>query len=481
MVLQQNKTVPVWGVAQPGELISVKIGRQIKRTIANKNGKWQILLEPVPIGKTYEMVISGKNTIRLTNVAVGEVWVCSGQSNMSWPLNRSRGGSRFIKDSKNYPGLRRFDVVRTIHKKPQEDVKGIWYQGKKKIWRFSAVCYHFGLKLHKKLRVPVGLIHASWGGTGAAAWTPMRILKSQRAFYPILARQKKWEKRGYKIGRWRYWKRYRRWRRAVKRARRRGRRIPRRPRRYRKRWHNNSPSALYNGMIHPLIPFAIRGVAWYQGESNVPRAYQYRKLFPALIKSWRARWGQGNFPFIFVQLPPYRYRGLKTSAYNELVEAQTMTLMRVKNTAMAITNDLGSLYNLHFRRKHKVGKRLATTALGSVYKKRKVYSGPIYVSMKIKKNKAFVYFRHSGSGLTSKKGRRLRYFMIAGEDKRFFRAKAKVNGRNTVVVWSKRVPNPVAVRLAWRDYMRPNLFNKEGLPASSFRTDKWKGITEGKF
>jgi sialate O-acetylesterase len=228
-------------------------------------------------------------------------------------------------------------------------------------------------------------------------------------------------------------------------------------------------------MIHPLVPFRIRGAIWYQGESNRRRAYQYRKLFPTLIRFWRQVWDQGNFPFYFVQLAPYRYDDPDGSDSAELREAQLMTLS-LPNTGMAVTMDIGNPGDIHPKNKQDVGKRLALWALAKTYgKKGIVHSGPIYRSMKVKGDKIYLSFRHTGSGLMVK-GDSLTHFKVAGKDKIFVDARAVIEG-NSIKVWSEGVPAPVAVRYAWTNAAEPNLFNKEGLPASSFRTDDWPGVT----
>jgi len=227
-------------------------------------------------------------------------------------------------------------------------------------------------------------------------------------------------------------------------------------------------------MIAPVIPYAIKGAIWYQGESNVSRAYQYRKLFPAMIKNWRKDWKQGDFPFYYVQIAPYNYG--KKRASEELREAQRLTLA-LKNTGMAVTMDIGNPKNIHPKNKLDVGKRLALWALAKDYGKKKiVYSGPLYRSMKKQGDKIRLYFNHTGSGLTTKDGKELTHFTIAGEDKNFVPAKAAIDGK-TIIVSSEDVKKPVAVRYAWSNAAQPNLANKEGLPASSFRTDKWPGKT----
>jgi sialate O-acetylesterase len=305
---------------------------------------------------------------------------------------------------------------------------------------FSAVAYYFGRCLHKELGVPLGLLNTSYGGTLCEAWTSLEALQGKADFQPILERRQD----------------------AVT---------------------NNKPgpnyaARLYNAMLAPLIPYAIRGAIWYQGESNVPHAFQYRKLFPTMIQDWRRVWGQGDFPFLFVQLAPFRYSGRDIKDCAELWEAQLKTLS-VPQTGMAVTMDIGDVRDIHPKNKQEVGRRLALWALAKTYGKDMVHSGPLYRSMKIEGDKIRLAFDHIGGGLISRDGQPLADFTVAGEDQQFLPATAVIDG-NEVVVHSQAVQAPAAVRFAWYDSAQPNLANKEGLPASPFRTDDWPAVTAGK-
>jgi len=478
MVLQRDKKASVWGWAEPGEEVMVSVNwRSMKWAVtADKNGKWKFEMKSPKAGGPYEMTISGKNTITIKNILVGEVWVCSGQSNMAMSVGSSANAEWKIAAA-NYPKIRLFTVGRNVAEQPQSDCEGSWTLcSPETIRSFSAVAYYFGRELHKKLDVPVGLIHTSWGGTPAEAWTRREILEKDEDFAPILKRYADAVAR-YPQAKTEHEQKVAQWKEVVKKARAEGKEPPRQPRAPLGPGHYRSPSGLYNAMIAPLIPHAIQGAIWYQGEANVGRAYQYRKLFPAMIKNWRNDWGQGNFPFLFVQLPNFRAVNPEPadSALAELREAQLMTLA-LPNTGMAVIIDIGEADNIHPKNKQDVGKRLALWALARNYRKKLVYSGPIYKSMKVEGNKIVLQFDSVGGGLVAGRGRALKGFAIAGADRKFVWADAKIVG-DGVVVSCDEVSEPVAVRYAWADNPVCNLYNKEGLPASPFRTDDWPGIT----
>ncbi|NQU20654.1 MAG: sialate O-acetylesterase [Candidatus Nealsonbacteria bacterium] len=429
MVLQQGGEVPVWGWAEPGEMVAVTIAEQSVTAKADKDGRWQAKLANLKPGEPFEMVVTGAagSKVTLKNLLAGEVWVCSGQSNMAWTLARAKDAETEIAAAK-YPRIRLFQVKRAKADTPQSDCEGQWQEcTPATATGFSAVAYFFGRHLHKELDTPVGLIDSTWGGTPAELWTRREVLDADETLKPLAARG----------------------------------------------------STLYNGMIAPLIPYAIRGAIWYQGESNCSRAFQYRALFPAMIANWRADWAQGDFPFGFVQLAPYRYGKLDPACCAELWEAQLMTLNSSPNTGMAVTTDIGNVKNIHPTNKQDVGRRLGLWALATVHDKELVYSGPIYKSMKIDGDKARLEFDHVGGGLISRDGQPLTHFTIAGADNKFHPATAEIDGA-TIVVGSDQVGKPTAVRFGWTDTAEPNLCNKEGLPASPFRTDDLPGVTQPK-
>lgn len=439
VVLQRQQAVPVWGWADPGEEITVACAGQTASCKAGADGRWRVALAPLAEPGPHELVVSGKaSTLRLKDVLVGEVWVCSGQSNMQWTVSASANAQEEAAAA-NYPKIRMFTVQRRTAETPQDDCTGTWAVcDPQTVPQFSAVGYFFARHLHRELNVPVGMINSSWGGTPAESWISRKALESVPALRPLLER---WEKNPDKKTPWR-------------------------------------PACLYNGMIAPLVPYAMRGAIWYQGESNVGRAYQYRILMPLLIADWRRAWGQGDFPFGMVQLAPYRYGPAGEIACAELREAQTLTMQNTPNVGMAVTMDIGNPKDIHPKNKQEVGRRLGLWALAKVYGRDLIYSGPIYKSMTVEGNKVRISFDHCGSGLATRDGKPPSHFAVAGADQKFYPAQATLDG-NTVVVHSPQVSQPVAVRYAWKDDAEPNLMNREGLPASPFRTDQWKGVTEG--
>ena len=478
MVLQQGGKVSIWGWAEPGEEVTVGVSwRSMKFAVkADKDGKWSFRLNPPKGDGPFEMTFTGKNSITIKNILAGEVWVCSGQSNMQMSVQSSASAEQEIAEA-NYPKIRLFSVTRKVADKPQPDCEGSWTEcSPKTVPDFSAVAYFFGRELHKQLKVPVGLIHTSWGGTPAESWTRREVLESDADFAPILKRYDD-AVTNYPQAKKEYEQKLAEWKQAVEKAKAEGTNPPGRPGEPFGPGHYQSPSGLYNAMIAPLIPYGIQGAIWYQGESNAGRAYQYRKLFPAMIENWRKDWGVGKFSFLFVQLANF----MKTkpepdeSSWAELREAQSMTLS-LPMTGMAVIIDIGDADDIHPKNKQDVGKRLALWALAQQYGKKLVYSGPIYKSMKIDGSSIILSFDHVGGGLVAKSEEQLKGFAIAGADRKFVWADAKIKG-NTVVVSSDKVPEPAAVRYAWADNPVCNLYNKEDLPASPFRTDDWPGIT----
>ncbi|MBN2293130.1 MAG: sialate O-acetylesterase [Pirellulales bacterium] len=446
MVLQRNRPVPLWGWDKPGDEVTVAIAGQTAKAKANDKGRWQVELAPMEAGGPFELVISNsagdKKTIK--DVLVGEVWVCSGQSNMAMTVGRCNNANEEIKNA-NHPKLRMFMVQREVAFAPKDNCTGDWTVcSPDTVGGYTAAGYFFGRDLLKDLKVPIGLINTSWGGTPSEAWTSRKALESKPSLKPLLDRWDKMAKAGGKA-----------------------------------KNNPHRPANLFNGMIAPIVPYGIQGAIWYQGESNVSRAYQYRTIFPTMIENWRQIWGQGEFPFGFVQLAPFRYGKADPACCAELWEAQLLTLKNYPNIGMAVITDIGNIKDIHPKNKQDVGARLALWAKAKVYGKRDVvYSGPIYESMTIEGNKIRLRFDHVDGGLSTRDGKAPSHFTIAGDDKKFHPAEAKIDG-DTIVVQSPAVAKPVAARFAWRDDAEPNLTNKSGLPASPFRTDKWKGLTVG--
>jgi len=628
MVLQQGVKVRIWGTAKPGERVTVTFNNHSSSTVANTQEKWEVLLGPLKAGGPFDLTVKGDNILTVKNVLVGEIWLCSGQSNMEWPLINTFNGDDTVAHA-NFPEIRLFTVEKHTSTTPLTDVEGHWVvTTPDEAARFSAVGYFFGRELYQRLKVPVGLIHSSWGGTPAEAWTSTDALSSVPELKPIRDRYQQsmnalpqtreayarvlaaWEEKnlyldsgnkgealgyadpktatadwtmmelpkqfetagllidgavwfrrvvevpetwsgkdlvlnmppiddydttyfnGTKIGSigretpnsymvsrnyvvpgalvhaganviavrvfdsageggfsrggkfslgpstagdtdlislrgdWQY---------KVELA-----LEPKHP-----DWgsrpdavgvnNQNNPSVLYNAMIAPVVPFAIRGVIWYQGESNAGRAYQYRTLFPLMIRNWRTAWGR-QFPFYFVQLANWHAHKAEPdeSDWAELREAQTMTL-REPQTGMAVIIDIGDEVELHPRNKLDVGRRLAAWALADTYGQKVVPSGPLFDRFTIEGDKIRIKFKYA-AGLKTSDGGPVKGFAIAGEDHHFVWADARIDG-DTVVVSSSQVAKPVAVRYGCADNPLVNLYNQAGLPASPFRTDDWPGIT----
>ena len=379
MVLQHEMNVPVWGWADSGEKVIVKIGDSVAETIATAEGKWKVRLGPLDAGGPYEMVISGNNTIRIKDILVGEVWVCSGQSNMAMEVRSCLNAEEVI-SAANFPEIRHFQVKRTKALHPMEAVSPLtersasWLNtweicDPSTVGHFSGTAYFFALELYKKRNIPLGIIHASWGGTTAEAWTPRDTLMNDQELKDILEEWPDYNNDEEWLA-----LEYQEFVQEVKKARLEGREDP---------LYFNQPSVLYNGIIAPIIPFGIRGVLWYQGESNAYRAYQYRDLFPAMITQWRKKWAQGDFPFLFVQLANYHF---EPQVFPELREAQSMAL-NLPHTAMAVAIDIGDSADIHPGNKQEVGRRLSLAAQKIAYGEDIVFSGPMFRKMLIEGGK----------------------------------------------------------------------------------------------
>lgn len=611
MVLQRNKEIPVWGWADANEKVEVHFNKQTKTTQADKNGKWTIKLTAEKAGGPFELIIKGKNKIIIKDVLVGEVWICSGQSNMEFQVSKTKNAEKEIADS-NYPIIRHFGVAQDLSGKPKDDLKaGKWeISSKETVGNFTAVGYFFVKKLYAELKIPIGIINTSWGGTNVETWTSREAFQKIDDFKTMIAevptlnidsisklyaksmkeRVEKiqgtpvstaneisfkessfndsswgelnvpglWENQslgdldgvvwmrktitlsaediknkavlslskiddedityvnGIEVGKNTQW--------DVK-------RVYEIPTSILKegtntiairivdnsggggiygdvadlkltlgtkiipldgKWKykvivvktslspNSYPSLLYNAMVNPLVPFAIQGVLWYQGEANVWRANQYKKAFPLMITDWRTKFKQGDFPFYFVQLSTFNEQNGNSkvgSRWAELREAQLETL-KLPNTGMAVTTDIGNAKDIHPTNKQDVGLRLAAIALNNVYSEKQIYSGPTYKAQKVEGDKIILTFDNIGSGLsTSDNSQNVKGFEIAGADKVFHSAKAIIKN-NTIIVSSENVKNPLAVHYGWADDdTEINLYNKEKFPASPFRTDNWEMIT----
>lgn len=474
MVLQQQSSVALWGWAPPGERITISPGWTTKpvTVAANNEGKWLAYVKTGKAGGPYTIHFSGPAVVEVKNVLLGEVWLASGQSNMEFFIGKTPNPSytgvtnysEVIKDAE-YPAVRQIDVPNKVADGPQEDFRGHWKMATvRTIDTFSAVAYFFAKEIHKATGYPVGIINATWGGTPAESWTSKEVLQSDTDLKVILERYQK-AVENFPVENEKYRQALEKWRADTSQKKGGAPAAPIGP------THNKSPYKLYNGMIVPIQPYTLKGVIWYQGESNADRAWQYRKLFPALIANWRSDWKAPKLPFYFVQISPHR------SQPPEIRDAQLYVYRHTPFTGMAVTTDNGDSLDIHPRNKELVGKRLSLWALHNQYGRKDILvSGPLYKSMKIEGNKIRIFFDHS-EGLQAKDGQ-LTEFRVAGADQNFVPATAIVEG-NTIVVWNESISKPRAVRFAWRNIPRPNLYNKAGLPASPFRTDGWKLRTEG--
>jgi len=477
MVLQRDMPLRIWGDADPGEMVTVSLTGREKNTVADRSGKWMVTMGPLaPSEKPLELRISGKNQIVFQDVLVGDVWLCAGQSNMMWPLGKAENAVEALSTA-DHPGLRFFKVDGRVALDPAPDCAGKWNicsPDSKPLRAFSATAYFFGREIHSSQKVPIGLIGSYWGGSPVQAWTSANGLRSEPIARNYVAELEKtkadlgdlklayqtktlpdwesdlaaWKARGLKSGK------------------------PRKP--VVPDQNFRLPTVLFNGMIHPLVRFGIKGVIWYQGEGNAEgpanagKGREYARLFAALIKDWRTHWDEGSFPFLFVQLPGYNFPG---DEWVQVRESQHRVLA-LPNTGMAVTIDIGEKSNIHPKNKMDVGARLAAVARKIVYGEDIAYSGPTFLKMESANGKAVLSFGHSEGGLTTKPpGGRLGAFEVAGQDGVFTVAQATIVG-DAVVVSSARVPDPVAVRYAWSAWPDPpaNLYNHAGFPAVPFHT-----------
>ncbi len=468
MVLRQNTSANVWGWAEPGEEVAVTLDAVTARVVTAHDGHWQVHLDGLAASEHREMTVRGKNVLTVHNVAVGEVWVSSGQSNMDMPVALAREGEVEAAAADD-PALRMFIVARSAAETPQDDCQGHWEICTPQNTRhFSAASYFFARHLRENLRVPVGMINASVGGTSAELWTPWDVLARDQQYQGMIGG---WErlKKDYPQSKAAYDLAVAKWDAAMKTAG--GAAAGDRPKPPLGGDAVGAPGCEYQGMIAPLVAYTIRGVIWYQGESNAGKPKRYATLFPSLIQSWRQRWSLGDFPFLYVQLANYEFADSGDgSRWAELREVQSRALS-VPNTAMAVAIDLGEAHNIHPKNKQEVGRRLALLALARVYDQKVDAESPRFAQAKPEGGEIRITFQY-GEGLKSSDGGALRGFEIAGADRQFFPAEAEFEG-DAVLVHSPKVPQPLAVRYAWADNPTCNLVNAAGLPASPFRTDDW--------
>ena len=443
MVLQQNTQVNVWGKAAPGEKVTVKASWLDKAVTAKAaaNGKWTVKLKTPKAITNQSVTVSGENEITINNVLIGEVWLCTGQSNMEFPVSRHPdvkwntgmlNEAEELKDA-DYPEIRLFHVKHQLaHEGELDDCEGEWLVcNPKNLYDFSAVGFVFGRKLYKELKMPVGLIQSTWGGTHAESWTKLDVMKKNPLYADVL---KDFALEGVK----------------------------------QQKNYCKVPATLWNGMIHPILGYTIKGNIWYQGESNSIRADKYQQVFTNMINSWRKEWKQPDMPFYFVQIAPH-YGQPAT-----IREAQLRTWQSgLKNVGMAVITDAGDSLDIHPRNKTVTGERLAAWALAKQYGKDVTYSGPLFKTMKVEGNKAVLSFDYADDGLMTPDNEPVKGFIVAGEDRRFYPATALIRG-DKLEVSAPQVSVPVAVRYAYCNFFRVNLYNKAGFPATPFRTDTWE-------
>lgn len=469
MVLQRDQDNPIWGAASPGEVVSVSISDQNHTTIANQQGKWKLLLSPLPAGGPHTLEIKGKNTLYFEDVLIGEVWFCSGQSNMEWAVSRINHSEVELATASN-PQIRLITIAKNGTQIPQDNIEGQWTTATaQSVSNFSAVGFLFGKRLQAALNVPIGLIDNSWGGSAAEAWVPREVLQRAGTFDDYIktmderCSQYTDEIHATKIAEFKNWEAS-------------GKPEPR------LRWPNDPrygqqrPANIYNGMVHPLMGYGIKGVIWYQGESNTSRSDQYRELFPLMISTWRDIWKQGDFPFYWAQLTYFHEEVTDPNAdswWARLREAQTMA-RSLPSTGEAVIIDVGEGRDIHPRDKQTVADRLARHALSKDYGFEMASDSPSFASMVADGNSIRISFNSvSRGGLRAFDVTNVRGFRIAGEDRKFVWADAQIIGKNKVRVSSDSVVNPVAVRYAWADNPVANLEDRNGLPVTPFRTDDW--------
>lgn len=479
MVLQREKPIVVRGWAQPNETVTLKLAGETRQAQANERGEWKTSFPAMKAGGPYELQANGSSDVRFTDILVGEVWLASGQSNMEMGIRSCKDATNEIAAA-DYPNIRLLMVPNRWTPVPQDDMEGAWKACTPKTvaedgWGgFSAAAYYFGRELHKKLGVAVGLIDATWGGTRIESWTP------PEGFAAVPALAKDWEQ--VQLGDPRTGRHQERleqvlqatekWlaeARSALGAKKLVPAMPTYPAELLPPRDVQNPTALYNGMVHPLRPFGIRGAIWYQGESNSGEGMLYMERMKALVSGWRQVWGEGDFPFYFVQIAPYNYGG-NPEVIGEFWEAQAAAAQAIPNTGMAVINDIGDLKDIHPTNKQEVGRRLALLALSGTYGQLDVVcSGPAYKSHSIEGDTLRVGFENRGKGLATRDGKAPNWFEIIDADKGgFVPAEARIDG-STVMLSSPEVKKPVAVRFAWSMLAEPNLMNTEGLPAGAFR------------
>ena len=485
MVIQQKQSNPIWGWDTPGTKVTVAFAGQVYSAIAGSDGKWSVRLNPVPADSNPQtLTIEGSSRKEIQDLLVGEVWMCSGQSNMGFTLAQDWNGD-LESAASDLPGIRLIEAPLLGTQELQNDLK----QEDKSHWRpatpttaihFSAVGFLFGRYLYQTLHVPVGLINNSWGGSSAEAWVRRSTLEQDARFKPLMESTAQQETTlQSEKGKADFERKMSDWRAATVKAKAEHSPLPGQPEDWLAGQHR--AGNIFAGMVYPTLGYGIKGVIWYQGESNAERAYEYKSLFPFLIEQWRKEQGQGDFPFYWVQLANFKPETATPgdSSWAELREAQTQT-MKLPNTGQAVIIDLGEGKDIHPRNKHDVAARLVRWALVKDYGMRLPYRSPEFKSLAIEGNKATVTLDTFGSSLRPFDVPEARGFAICGADRVWHWAKGKIVGKERVEVWSDEVSAPIAVRYGWADNPVLNLFSNDGLPVTPFRTDDFPMITQPK-
>lgn len=484
MVLQRNTPITVWGVSTSNTTINLQVINNKNtiiakaKTVSDKEGKWKTFLPKLPVGTGNMLIVfTNTNKIELSDIAIGEVWIAGGQSNMAFRLNQTLDAEKHI-TSANDNNIRFLLVPQISYKGQPTRQKWEWNPATRDyVGEMSAIGYFFAKKLAETLHCPIGIICDYKGGTPAEAWMSKEAIESNTEFKPILDNYNKivasYEGKYEEL-----YNNYTEKNILYKRALKMGDSTGIAPEEPMGPKHYKRPVGLYETMILPIVPFTVKGVIWYQGEANAPRAEQYQKLFPALIEEWRVNFMNSTLPFYFVQLSNYNHPKYGDNPnWAELREAQLMTSEKVKNTGMVVSIDYGEKNDIHPKAKAPIGERLAAIALAKTYKMRISYSGPIYKSYKIQEDKIILLFNNIGKKFAQNDS--LKGFEICTKDEIFIPAKAIIKGKN-IIVSSDEIKQPVAVRYGWKNWTDANLYNKNGLPASPFRTDNFDLITKGK-
>jgi sialate O-acetylesterase len=479
MVLQQESPLVIWGWASPNETVTVSLGDAVAQAQANERGEWKATLPAMKAGGPYTLKVTGSSSVEFDDVMIGEVWICSGQSNMEMGIGAANDAKKEIAGA-NYPGIRLLLVTRKWDPMPQTNIEGEWKVCTSATvaeggWNgFSAAAYYFGRELNQKLGVSIGLIDASWGGTRIESWTPPEGFAAtpalakdyervQLADPATLPHQQRLKQALDETEQWLASARQAMADHALVPP------MPGYPPELLAPHDLQNPTALYNGMIHPLCPCAFRGAIWYQGEANLGEGMYYTERMKALVGGWRELWHEGDFPFYFVQIAPYNYGG-NPEREAEFWEGQAAAAQSISNAGMAVINDIGNLADIHPKDKQDVGHRLALLALAKTYGQNNVVcSGPTFSSMKIEDGKLRVNFDNIGGGLAARDGKSLDWFEIIDADEGgFVKAEATIDG-SSVLLSAPEVPHPVAMRYAWSMLAEPHLMNTDGLPAGAFR------------